>query len=337
MKISIKELAKSLGLSITTVSRALDGYSDVSEKTRQRVKAAAEEMGYIPNLSARHLRKQRTDTIGYILPSEGAGFNDSFNFEFFAGLSDATSRANYDLLVSTAGYGSSKENSLYSSWVHGRKVDGFVLNRIRLGDKRIRYLRGEEFPFICLEQDPEDKGPFYGVKTSSENAMARLIDHLINSGHSHIAYIGTDENLVIDQMRYGAFLAQLEIRGITPGPQLLERVPLSLESGYAAAIRLLNKSTRLSAFVCVNDMVALGAIKALEDLGLKAGRDVAVSGFDGIPESAYSNPPLTTIDQPVYEIAFNLGSMLIEKLQNPAVQGKNMIVDPTLILRKSTG
>jgi len=337
MKITIKELANNLGISITTVSRALDGYSDVSEKTRERVKVAAEEMGYFPNLSARHLRKQRTDTIGYILPSERSRFNESFNSEFFAGLSDATSRANYGLLVSTAGYDSTKENSLYSSWVQGKKVDGFVLNRIRLGDKRIQYLRTEMMPFVSLEQDPLDEGPFNGVITTTESVMARLVDHLINFGHSHIAYIGTDENLVIDQMRYRSFRAQLEFRGLTPDPELLMRIPLSFDFGYEAAAELLNKSPRLSAIVCVNDMVALGAIKALEELGLKAGRDIAVSGFDGIPESAYSNPPLTTIHQPVYEIAYKLGSMLIEKLQNPEILDKTTLIDPTLILRKSTG
>lgn len=337
MKITIKDLARHLGLSITTVSRALDGYSDVSESTRQRVTNAANQLGYFPNLSARHLRKQRTDTIGYILPSERSRFNESFNSEFFAGLSDSVSSANYGLLISTAGYSSQKEKFLYSSWVQGKKVDGFVLNRIRLGDQRIRYLRSEQIPFVCLEQDPDDNGPYMGIKTKADREIARLVDHLVNMGHSHIAYIGAEEDLVIDKIRFEAYLSQLEQRGIKPKPELVVKVPISMDSGYEAASQLLNRSSKVSAIMCVNDSIALGVLKALEDNGLKAGRDLAVSGYDGTPESEYSNPPLTTIDQSVYEIAFKLGSLLIEKLKDDSIDEKTIIMETALKLRKSTG
>lgn len=337
MKVTIKDVAKKLNVSITTVSRALDGYTDVSEDTRRRVKTAAAELGYSPNLSARHLRTQRTDSIGYILPSERSKFNESYNAEFFAGLGDAVSKRNFDLLVSTAEYGSEKERSLYTNWTQAKKVDGIVLNRLRIGDDRVAYLRQSHMPFVSLERDPLDEGTFHGVHISVEAEFSRLISHLATLGHSHIGFIGAKDPLVIDDIRYQVFTKTLTQLGITPNNDLVERTSFTLEAGYDAANRMLAKSSMVSAIVCMNDNIALGAMRALEDNGMKAGREIAISGFDGISEAAYANPPLTTIEQPIYETAFALGLMLIDRLKSADETEKIVKVESKLILRRSTG
>lgn len=138
--VTIRDVAKRLNLSITTVSRALDGYDDVSEETRQRVIKAAQEMGYAPNQAARQLRRQRTDTIGYILPADKPLFADPFFAEFLAGLGDEAAAYNFDLLVASAPPDTEAEHQAYQRWVHGHKVDGLVINRLRLHDWRVQYL-----------------------------------------------------------------------------------------------------------------------------------------------------------------------------------------------------
>ena len=149
---SIRDVAKRLNISITTVSRALDGYSDVAEETRQLVINTAQEMGYVPNRATRQLRRQRTDTIGYILPAHAPQFADPFFSEFIAGLGDEATSHNLDLLVSTAAPNSDLERQSYERWVHGRKVDGLVLNRMRLHDWRVQYLSKTDLPFVSLER-----------------------------------------------------------------------------------------------------------------------------------------------------------------------------------------
>ncbi len=152
MGITIRDVAKKLNISITTVSRALDGYADVSEETRQLVVQTAHEMGYVPNQAARQLRRRRSDSIGYILPSDRPRFSDPFFAEFVAGLGDEAAVHGFDLLVSTAPPGSPAERQAYERWTQSRKVDGIVLNRIHLHDWRVQYLAQVQFPFVTLER-----------------------------------------------------------------------------------------------------------------------------------------------------------------------------------------
>ncbi len=163
MPINIRDVARRLSLSITTVSRALDGYDDVAEETRLLVVNTAQEMGYIPNRAARQLRRKRTDTIGYILPASAPQFSDPFFSEFIAGLGDEAAAQKFDLLVSTAAPGTDSEEALYLRWVQGREVDGYVLNRMRLEDWRVRYLSLQGVPFVCLERSL-DAIEFVGVE-----------------------------------------------------------------------------------------------------------------------------------------------------------------------------
>ncbi len=189
MSTTIRDVANRLNLSITTVSRALDGYADVAEETRRLVFKTADEMGYVPNQAARQLRRRRSDAIGYILPADKPRFSDPFFAEFIAGLGDEASAHGLDLLVSTAPPGSLIEQRAYERWTHGRKVDGLILNRIHLYDWRVQYLAQAQFPFVTLERslDPYD---YPSVEVDGRCWFRTLIDHLVSLGHRRIAYIG---------------------------------------------------------------------------------------------------------------------------------------------------
>ena len=200
-------------LSITTVSRALDGYDDVAETTRQLVVKTAQEMGYIPNQAARQLRRRRTDTIGYILPADKPRFSDPFFAEFIAGLGDEASANGFDLLVSTAPPGSQSEQLAYFKWVHGRKVDGIVLNRIRQSDWRVQYLEQSQFLFATMERLHGSQNNL-AIDMNGRYWFGVLVDHLASLGHRRIAYIGTSPGLIIQQDRYQGYLDGLERQGL---------------------------------------------------------------------------------------------------------------------------
>jgi LacI family transcriptional regulator len=155
MPITIHDVAKRLNLSITTVSRALDGYEDVSEETRQRVIQVAREMGYAPSRAARQLRRQHAEAIGYILPSTAPRFTDPYFSQFIAGLGDEIAGSNYDLVISTASPGDLTEEALYRRWIQSRRVDGMVLARIRKEDWRIRFLAEAGMPFVATARSQD--------------------------------------------------------------------------------------------------------------------------------------------------------------------------------------
>ncbi|MBI5294278.1 MAG: LacI family DNA-binding transcriptional regulator [Chloroflexi bacterium] len=334
---TIRDVARKLNISITTVSRALDGYADVSEETRQRVIEAAREMGYVPNRAARQLRRRRTDSIGYIVPAAKPQFADPFFAEFIAGLGDEAASANYDLLVSTAPPNSAEEQALYRRWVQGEKVDGVILNRTRLSDWRVDFLRENKIPFACLERSLDQAADFLGVETEIEGGYLELLGHLAAQGHSHIAFIGADAGLKLQYDRLQAFQKSLTALHIQPRPDLIATGDLTPEGGYQAMLRLLTSEHPPSAVVCVNDLTAIGAMHAAHNQGYVVGRDIAIAGFDGVADSAHTQPPLTTLDQPVYTIARTLTRLLLKVVAREEIGERVVTIQPNLLIRASSG
>lgn len=291
---SIRDVAKRLNISITTVSRALDGYSDVAEETRQLVIKTAQEMGYVPNRAARQLRRQRSDTIGYILPARAPQFADPFFSEFIAGLGDEATSHNLDLLVSTAAPNSDPERQNYERWVHGRKVDGLVLNRMRLHDWRVQYLAQTDLPFVSLERSL-DRSDHASVEVDSVAGFKLLMAYLTGKGHQRIAYIGGPKELKIQADRFNGYKKGLASAGIAFDPELVLEGDTTRGGGYQAAQQLFVLKPIPTAVTCINDLTAIGVLHAASERGLVVGRDLAVAGFDGIADSEHTSPPLTSL------------------------------------------
>lgn len=335
MSPTIRDVAQRLNLSITTVSRALDGYTDVAEETRRRVVRAAQEMGYVPNRAARQLRRRRADTIGYVLPSNGQRFTDPFFSEFIAGLGDETAHNGFDLLITTAA-GEETDHTVYERWVHGRKVDGFILNRLRQYDWRVQYLSQQNMPFVALERSL-DAVEYPGVDVENRDCLRELVEHLAGKGHRRIAYVGSDNDLVIQAERFEGYRLGLQAAGLTFDAGLVRSCSLTRQGGYQSARSLLALPERPSAVVCINDLTAFGVMHAADELGLEVGRDLAVAGFDGVEESETQRPPLTTINQPVYDIARRLVRMLLAQMHGETPDPLRVRLRPELLLRDSTG
>lgn len=335
MPVTIRDVAKRLNLSITTVSRALDGYADVSDATRERVVRVAQEMGYVPDHTARQLRRHKSETIGYILPASTPRFSDPFFSTFLAGLGNEATLHSYDLLVSTAPPESENERQLYQRWVQGRRVDGFVLNRLHLNDWRVQYLSREGFPFVTLERTLDDC-EYDSVEVDSLVGMIEVIKHLADLGHKHIAYIGSSINLALEADRFAGFRAGLEAYGIPFRDNLLAEGDMTRAGGYLATNNLLEQKPQPTAIVCVNDLTAIGAIKAAHEHSLVVGKDLAITGFDGIEEAENTQPPLTTISQPIFEIACHLVKLLHSRIEKASIGAQQIQLSPQLIIRSST-
>jgi len=336
MPVTIRDVARRLNLSITTVSRALDGYDDVAAETRQRVIAVAREMGYIPSHAARQMRRQRTETLGYILPTALPRFADPFFSEFIAGLGDEATLHNFDLLVSTAPPDSAAEQALYRRWVQGRRVDGMVLSRMRLEDWRAQYLHDAGLPFVASGHS-RTSVDFPYIEVDSRSGFAALVAHLVARGHRRIAYIGAPATLTLQADRFAGYRDGLTAAGIAFDPALVAEGNLTRMSGYQAAQRLLALPQPPTAIIGVNDLTAIGAMRAARERGLVVGRDLAVAGFDGTEDAEHAEPPLTTLNQPVYDIARRLVKMLLAVIAGEPLAERQVVLQPELIVRESTG
>lgn len=335
MSPTIKDIAKKIGKSTTTVSRALNDFDDISPETKALVRQAAAELGYSPNTFAQRLQKRQTDTIGFILPTFGPRFSDPFFSEFLAGLGNQAAQYEYDLLVSTRHPGED-ELRAYRYNIQTRRVDGFIVIRTRRQDARIDLLRELDFPFVAFGRvDGPLDFPF--VDEDGEVGMGLVADYLVELGHTRFGCIAPPADLNFSKHRVEGLRKRLAGHGLPPENLTVVESDLTQAGGYDTARQLLDHPEPVTAIVALNDLMAFGAMSAAQERGLVVGKDLSVTGFDNIPMSEHSHPPLTTVNQPIYQIGNLACEMLIKRLRGEALEAEQVLLRPTLFIRQSCG
>jgi len=332
-KATLKTISDESGFSITTVSRALAGYTDVNQHTRQLIVEIAERLGYQPNLTARHLRSKHTSTIGMVIPLT-AYYSDQFFMLLLSGVGQQAAQYGYDLLLSAQVRGE-EEISAYRRMVDGSRVDGMVLARVRRHDARLDYLKSTAKPYVVFGHGDEDDYPYIDV--DGAKGIRQMAHHFAAYGHRRIALIAAPDDLAFAPLRLAGYWTALDDLGLPRDPQLVVTGDLSADSGAQAAQRLLDLRDPPTAILACNDQMALGAMSAITVRGLRVGHEVAVAGFDDIPAAANASPPLTTIRQPIFQIGQALAQTLIRMIQGEAVHNLPVLLEPELVIRASSG
>lgn len=336
--VKLKDIAEKTGYSITTVSRALAGYSDVNEHTRQRILEVAAGLGYQPNLVARQLRSQRTQTLGMIIPHlDRHSFTNDFFTQLMLGAGDAAAPARYALLVSAQVPGE-EEMAAYRHMVGGHRVDGIIVARTRQSDPRISYLRSLGTPFVVSGRGaPGEQSDFPYIDVDSQAGLRMVVEHFVALGHRHIGLILPPPDIAYTGYRLTGYCEGLAAAGIAFRPEYVVYGDLLRTGGYHGAERLLSEQPQITAIAASNDLMALGVLACIRARGLRVGIDVAVAGFDDIPAAEYANPPLTTVHQPIYEIGQRLAGMLIGLIQGQPPAESQLVLTPALVIRESSG
>lgn len=334
LTVTLKDIAQRVNRSVTTVSRALHDYEDVNAETRELVKRTAREMGYAPNVVAQRLQKQRTDTLGLILPSLGPRLSDPHFGEVLAGASDEFAKAGYDLLISIADP-QVDELEAYHQKVSGRRVDGVWLVRTRCHDERIEFLLDLGVPFVAYGRtlDPLD---FPYVDIDYLAGMRALVHHLHGLGHRRVGFVTGPPEFAFIHYQLQGFRQEMAVRGLPVKDDLIIEADLTQRGGYGAAQTLLTQSDPPTAIIASNDLMALGVISASQDQGLEVGRDIAVAGVDDIPAAETSHPTLTTVRQPAHRLGQLMGKMLVALARGESLAGRHVLIHPSLVIRQST-
>lgn len=337
MQIKLKDVAQLSGYSITTVSRALAGYDDVSENTRQRIVAAAAELGYQPNLVARGLRNQSTQTLGLLIPANDRSFSGDFFSQLMLGISAEAAHHHYDLLVS-AQKSREEELAAYRRIVGGHSVDGVIVARTLRADPRIAYLKSVDHPFVVSGRaSPDEPSDFAYIDVDSRHGIALATEHLLALGHRHIGLILPPEDIAFTDYRLEGYKDALRTANVPFRAEYVTHGDMLRSGGYDATARLFSEHPHLTAFAVCNDLMALGAINRLQGLGLRVGQDISITGFDDIPAAEFAHPALTTVHQPIYEIGQHLTTMLIKLIEGERGFETAIILPPALIIRESSG
>ncbi len=330
---SLATIAHNLGLSVTTVSRALGGYADVSAATRARVEAEAARIAYRPNQTARRLRSGRSEAVGIVLPAGPGQFDDPFFLRLLSAIGPPLQAAGLDLLVATARPGA-EEMRAYRHLVEGRRVDGLLLARTRRQDERIAYLLDRAAPFVAHGRSEETR-PFAHLDIDGASACREATERLIGLGHHRIGMMNALETYMFAVHRQAGWRAALAAGGLAPGP-LLHAEPTE-ENGFRLMADMLRASAPPTAVLCATDRLAVGALHAIGHAGLRAGSDVSIIGYDNLPTATYTDPPLTTIEQPIERAGARMVAMLLALMGGAPPADLAELWPARLIARASDG
>jgi LacI family transcriptional regulator len=335
MPVTLKDIARRVGKSVPTVSRALGGFEDISPETRAEVQRVAREMGYEPSATATNLKKQRTNNITLVMPREGPlRFSDPFFSEFVSGVVDQAARRGFDLSVSTNP--GDDECATYLRYIRSRRTDGFIVMRVKRQDERIDLLRAEGMPFVAFGRTDDD-ADYHWVDEDGAYGMQQAVDHLVTLGHTRLAFIAEPLYLAKAHQRLDGFLAGVAAHGLRLVPEFVAEANFRQTSGRQAAKYLLDLPEPPTAIVACNDLLALGAMSEVQSRGLVVGEDVSITGFDDIMLAEYAHPPLTTLHQPGQEMGKAVVDMLVKVIGKQALSEKQILRRPELVVRQSTG
>lgn len=333
--VTIRDVAQQAGVSVTTASRALNGHRDVSEATRTRVREAARRLGYQPNALARGLVLGRTETVGVVVSElpRGDAAASPFMFQVLAGLSHEAGALQFDLVL----FGTSPRAQAqipYRQLCRKRGVDGAVLMGVRLDDPYTYQVVETDIPTVVI--DVPVVGPRTGYVTSDNVAGAALaVRHLAELGHRHVGFINGHDSAHVSRARFAGYRAEAEAVGIRWRPEWVWEGDFSERSGYEGCRALLTRCPQMTAVFCASDLMAVGAMAAIRDLGRRVGRDVSVVGFDNMPFARLVTPGLTTVHQDPFEMGRAAIRVLVELMQGSTGYGR--VLPVSLKVRRSTG
>ncbi|MBU3739943.1 MAG: LacI family transcriptional regulator [Rhodoferax sp.] len=337
---SIADLAESLGLSTSTVSRALNGYSDVSAKTRARVQEAAKAMGYQPHPVAHRLATGRTGAVALVSSVRAGNYLDATFSALLSGVADGLRAHGYFALSVVLPVGENELTEL-ARFLDGRLVDGILLARTRANDPRVSLLQQRGIPFVTHGRTQSNQ-PHAWVDADNEQAFFLATQRLISLGHRRIGFINAQTNLTFAVLREQGFKQALAQHGLVAQDCPVRHGEVTAASGEQLATELLagqaSASGRpITALLCATDAIALGAMAAIRRLGLTVGRDVSVMGYGNSDAGQYADPPLSTIDHAIVDNGRHLADLLLRRMAGESEAGLTRLEPVHLIPRLSDG
>ena len=336
---NLKELSGKLGLSQTTVSRALNGYPEVSETTRLRVEAAAKRYNYRPNSRAKGLATGRAMVIGHVISSATRHemVNPIFG-DFVAGAALRYAEHGYDMMFTYVDDGD--EPTAYEAIVRKRTVDGIVLHAPRSDDPRIAILNALGIPFVVHGRSTGVTEPYSWVDVNNLRSFRRATKFLLDLGHRRIALVNGLERMDFAKRRRDGYLEALRDAGIAADPELMRSAEMTEAYGHRATRDMLTMGEPPTAILVSSMISAIGARRAIEDSGLKMGKDVSVVTHDD--ELSYLKdgqdvPVFTATRSSVRQAGEIMADMLISRIDQPSAPPETRLLEAELVLGMSTG
>jgi LacI family transcriptional regulator len=332
--LTLEDIAKRAGVSRSTVSRVINGQQYVRQDVRERVLGVIQETGFHPNVAARALASQRSWMIGLVLPrSVSSFFADPYFPRLTQGIARACNHHNYTLglfLIST----SEDEDKIFPRVSRKGFLDGILVQSGEMNDQLNEQLINLSIPLVIVGRPFHTQDVSY-IDVDNVNASFGAVTHLVHLGYRNIGTITGPINSTVSLDRKEGYLKALLQHGLAVDRSLIVEGDFTEAGGYLAMQQLL--AAKPDAIFTASDIMALGAMRAVRDIGLRVPEDIAFVGFDDLPLASLANPPLTTVHQPISEFGEKAVEMLIDLIENGIKPPRRIIMDTDLVIRDSCG
>ena len=330
---SLEEIAKLAGVSRSTVSRVVNEDPNVGEATREKVLQVIQEANYHPNLAARGLAAGRTRILGVVIPrGVSALFSDPYFPLLLQGVSATCNAHDHSVMLWLAE--PEYERRMLHKILYSNLIDGVIVASALADDPMVEALSAGTLPFILVGRHPANQNVNY-IDIDNMNSAREMVMHLLRQGRKRVATITGPHSMIPGSDRLEGYLAALRDRGLAPDPNLMIESDFSEEGGRAAMQQLLPYAP--DAVFAASDMMAVGALRALREAGRHVPDDVAVAGFDDMPFAARSDPPLTTVRQPVQRMGAVVAETLIDLIEHPSPTPRRVVLPTEIMIRESCG
>ncbi|HEX7473409.1 MAG TPA: LacI family DNA-binding transcriptional regulator [Candidatus Limnocylindrales bacterium] len=326
-------MASEAGVHPSTVSRVLTGHvgSTIRPATRERVLAAADRLGYRPSALARSLRLQRTLTLGMLVPD----ITNPFFSSIIKGAEDAARQRGYNLILCNSEDEPERE-ATYLRVLRERQVDGLLIASSQMADDTIAELREDAFPFVLLNRATRN-GDDLAVVVDNHAAAVEVVAHLASLGHRRVGHIAGPQNTTTGVDRCEGYRAGVLAHGLADEPELVvEASAFSEEAGHRALGVMLAGPARPTAVFAANDLIAIGILQRLREIGARVPRDLSIVGFNDIPLAGLLEPALTTVRVPQLEMGVVGAHLLINRLEGRPIDDVRVTLPTELVVRAST-
>ncbi len=328
--ITILDVAHEAGVSIKTVSRVINKNGYVSDEKRVRVQSAIDRLDYRPNRAARNLASNRSAVIGLLVPD----VNNPYFPEVVLGVEDAARKQGYNVLLFNTESNMDQEREAFR-FLEEHRVDGAIVNLPYIPREELAVVLGRQKASVVVDSYPvsDDVG---NIRVDFYDAALQAVHHMASIGRRSIGYIGPIKAYFTFQERYRGIIAGLKAEGIPVHPEyFMELKRTSIEDNYEGARKLITDHPEINGLICFNDMVALGAMKACDDLGIAIPDQLALMGFDDIPFAGLSRISLTTMRVPKFEVGAKAVEMLLNRV-NGITEPSEYILKTELVQRSTT-
>ncbi|OYD07728.1 LacI family DNA-binding transcriptional regulator [Paludifilum halophilum] len=333
---TIKDVAKIAGVSPSTVSRVVAGSSRISNRTKERVWRAMEEVHYVPNAIARSLARSHTRTVGFTLSRQAdQAFSNPFFSEVLRGMSSAAQTRDYNILLSIS-MNQEEEGEKCLQLIRERRVDGLIVSTSRVKDSLIPILEREGTPFVIIGRSAEV--PALSVNNDNQQASYQATRHLLDQGYRNVAFISGPEDLVVSMDRLQGYKQALLEQGFPFREERVVSADFSEEGGFRALYSLKERGVFFDAVLAADDLFALGTLRYAKHFHLSVPEELGVVGFNDTPLMTYTDPPLTSVRILSYELGREAMELLMDRLGHAGRQpmNKEVVLPSRLEVRQSS-